>query len=88
MLRKRSYGGKKESSFKYKGKRVSFAELDGPFSSGIGRKGIEQGEYVIAMYDARDNELGFLSFSSYRGAAKKLGDLESRGVEVSSMTSG
>jgi hypothetical protein len=74
---------------KHKGKTISFAELDGPFSTGPGGRGdFERGEYVIVYYDSRDNEIGDIGFRDYRKARAHLGKLASQGVEVGSLTGG
>jgi len=74
---------------KYKGKTISFAELDGPFSTGPGGKGdFERGEYVIMYYDSQDNEIGSMGYRDYNQAKAALDKLAKAGVEVGSLTGG
>jgi len=78
-----------ESKPKSKGKIISFAELDGPFSTGPGGRGdFERGEYVVGYYDSQDNEIGGKSFRNYRQALAHLNKLAKAGVETSSLTGG
>ena len=71
----------------HKGKKIVFAELDGPFSAGIGSGGVEVSEYAILYVDDKDNEVALITFKDKKKALDHLSRLEKAGVEVSSLTS-
>jgi len=74
---------------KYRGKTISFAELDGPFTKGPGGRGdFEQGEYSITYYDSQDNEIHSMGYKSYRQAQAALDKLAKAGVEIGSLSGG
>lgn len=70
----------------WRGKKIAFAAIFGPFSAGIGRGGVEVSGYAILYLDENDDEIDVESFPNQNAALKKLKQLEKDGVEVSNLS--